>query len=448
MNYQEFKSDVIKEARKAGLTDYELYYSSAVSMEAYTYKDSIERFTNSDGGGACFRCISGGKAGYAATELFTEKTAKELVQSALENAAVIESEDPIILKENGDTYQECTVKPMENMDASRLQQISLDLQKKIFEKEARTTEGTQVIGAYEVSERAIMNSKGLDLSHSVKLGILYPMPVIAEGGEMYDGDEMYVGDLQKVDTNALADAALAEAVSKIGADTVETKKYTCVFSGKMMGALLQTFSQVFFADTAQQGLSLLQGKEGEQAASELVTLVDDPFYADSYIQYPFDAEGSATYTKNIIENGIFKNFLHNLTTAAKAGCVTTGNAGRPGYASPLCIMPYNLYIKPGELTLEQMLEQLGDGIYVTELNGMHAGANPITGDFSLAAAGYLVENGKKTKAIKNFTVSDNFYSFLKKISMVGGDLKFGLPQGQSVFGAPSVRVEDISVAGK
>lgn len=448
MNYQEFKTAVIEEAKKAGLTEYELYYSGAVSMEVSTYKDTIERFASSDGGGACFRCIADGKAGYAATELFTEEAAAELVQNALANAAVIESEDPIILKEVGDTYQACDLKPMKALDASGLQQVSLDLQKKLFEKEKRTTEGTQVIGAYEVRERAIMNSKGLDLSHSVSLGLLYPMPVIAEEGEMYDGDEMYLGDLLKADTNALADAAIAEAVSKIGAETVETKKYNCVFSGRMMGTLLQTFSQVFFADTAQQGLSLLQGKEGEAVASEKVTLVDDPFYADSYIQYPFDAEGSAAYTKNIIENGVFQTFLHNLTTAAKGGCETTGNAGRPGYASPLCIMPYNFYIKPGELNLEQMLEQLGDGIYVTELQGMHAGANPITGDFSLAAAGYLVENGKKTKAIKNFTVSDNFYSFLKKISMVGGDLKFGFPQGQSVFGSPSVRVEDISVAGK
>lgn len=448
MNYQEFKTAVIEEAKKDGLTDYELYYSGAVSMEVSTYQDTIESFANRDGGGACFRCVYDGKAGYAATELFTQEAAIKLVQSALENAAVIESDDPIILKEAGDSYQSCTFRTMEDVDAQTLQQISLDLQKKLFEKEKRATEGSQVMSAYEVSERAIMNSKGLDLCHSVKLGFLYPMPVIEEGGEMYDGDEMYVGDLSKADTNMLADAAIAEAINKIGADTVETKKYSCVFSGKMMGTLLQTFSQVFFADTAAQGLSLLQGKEGEMVASEKVTLVDDPFYAESYIQYPFDAEGSASHTKNVIENGVFKTFLHNLTTAAKAGCATTGNAGRPGYASPLCIMPYNFYIKPGELNLEQMLEQLGDGIYVTELQGMHAGANPITGDFSLAAAGYLVENGKKTKAIRNFTVSDNFYSFLKKISMVGGDLKFGFPKGQSAFGAPSVQVEDISVAGK
>lgn len=448
MNYQEFKDAVLKVAREKELADYELYYESLEDTEVSTYQDEIESFAVKESGGACFRCICGGKAGYAATELFTEEAAGQLVENAIQNARVIESEDPVILKEAGDTYQSCETAKIELPDGGEIKELALKLQKLVFEEEERVSQASQTHAIVEKNERAIVNSKGLDLSHSVCEGLLYSAAIITEGDEMYDGDEIYVGDIKNADLKAIAKKAVSDAVSKIGADTVESKKYPCIFSGKMMATLLQTFSQIFCADTAQQGLSLLKGKEGELIASQKVTLLDDPFYAGSSLQFPFDAEGSATFSKGVIEDGVFRTFLYNLTTAGKDGKKTTGNAGRPGYASPICIMPYHFYIKAGELSLEQIMEETGDGLYITELNGMHSGANPITGDFSLAASGYLVENGKKTKAVHNFTVSDNIYELLKKIDEVGADLEFGIPRGQSVFGAPSTLVRDVSVAGK
>jgi len=448
MNYQEFKEAVIKAAKEKGIEKYELYYESQEGTEVETYQDRIESFSVKEGGGACFRCIYGGKAGDAATELFSEDTAGRLVAHAIENAAVTESDDPVILKETGDTYQDCTVREIERPDAAQLKETALALQKKLFEQDERVTQATQTFVLFQKNERAIMNSNGLDLSHSVSTGILFPEAVIEEGEEVYDGDELMVGDIMKADLSKLAEKAVGQAISKIGADSVDSRKYTCVFSGRMMASLLQTFSQVFYADTAQQGLSLLKGKEGEAVASQAVTLIDNPFYGGSSMQYPFDAEGSASYAKTVIENGIFKTFLYNLSTASKEGKETTGNAGRQGYASPLCVMPFHFYIKPGEITLEEMMSEVGDGLYITELNGLHSGANPITGDFSLAAAGYLIEGGKQKAAIQNFTVSDNFYEFIKKVLKVGKELEFGIPGGQSVYGTPCVEVADVSVAGK
>lgn len=448
MNYQEFKEAVLKAAGEKGLIDYELYYESLENTEVSTYEDAIDSFAVKESGGACFRCIYGGKAGYAATELFTKEAAAQLVESAMKNADVIESEDPVILKEKGDAYQTCEIPESGLPDGTKLKEIALKLQKLVFGEEERVSQASQTQAIVEKSERAIVNSKGLDLSHSVCEGLLYTAAIIAEGEEMYDGDEIYVGDVSKADLTAIAKKAVSDAVSKIGADTVESKKYPCIFSGKMMATLLQTFSQIFYADTAQHGLSLLKGKEGELIASPKVNLLDDPFYAGSSLQFPFDAEGAATFPKSVIENGVFQTFLHNLTTAGKDGKKTTGNAGRPGYASPICVMPYHFYIKPGELSQEQIMEKAGNGLYITELNGMHSGANPITGDFSLEASGYLVEDGKKTKAVHSFTVSDNIYEVLKKIEEVGTDLEFGIPRGQSVFGAPSTLVKDVSVAGK
>lgn len=448
MNYQEFKEAVMEAAKRQNIADYELYYANGTMTEVETYQDTIDRFAVNESGGACFRCVKDGKAGYAATELFTQDAAENLVAHALENAAVIESDDPIILKESGDVYQECTMKKLEEPDSTALKDFALQMQKKILAAEERVTDGSQAYIAFDKSERAIMNSKGLDLHHEYAVGVTYPMVIVAQDGEMYNAYEFYMGDLKNADSDELIAHSLEEAVNKISADSVKSGKYSCIFSGKMMGLLLNVFSGIFFADTAQKGLSLLRGREGEKIASDIVTLTDDPFYKDSCLQQPFDAEGSATYTKNVIENGTFQTFLSNLTTASKAGGKSTGNAGRASYASPISIAPYCFYLQPGTLSQEEMFAQMGDGLYITELNGTHAGANAITGDFSLSAAGYLIENGKKTRAVRDITVSDNFYELLKKICVVGSDLQFNLLNGTSEYGAPSTRVTEISVAGK
>ena len=197
MNYQEFKEAVIKAAKEKGIEKYELYYESQEGTEVETYQDRIESFSVKEGGGACFRCIYGGKAGYAATELFSEDTVGRLVAHAIENAAVTESDDPVILKEAGDTYQDCTVREIERLDAAQLKETALALQKKLFEQDERVTQATQTFVLFQKNERAIMNSNGLDLSHSVSTGILFPEAVIEEGEEVYDGDDLVVGDILK-----------------------------------------------------------------------------------------------------------------------------------------------------------------------------------------------------------------------------------------------------------
>ena len=228
------------------------------------------------------------------------------------------------------------------------------------------------------------------------------------------------------------------------AEPVPSGTYRAIIENKCMPDLLAAFANVFSAEAAQKGLSLLAGKEGEMIASEAVTLMDDPLLKNGLASQPFDAEGVATYTKALIENGKLTTLLHNLKTARKAGVKTTGNAAKAGYAGDVQVAPSNLYLKPGEKTLAQMMEDMGDGLVINDVSGLHAGADAISGDFSLLAQGYTVKNGKKDQAVERITVAGNFYQLLKNIRVVGSDLIF---PGSSV-GSPSVDVGEISVAGK
>ena len=183
-------------------------------------------------------------------------------------------------------------------------------------------------------------------------------------------------------------------------------------------------------------------------AAPLVTLVDDPFHPENPMPMNFDAEGSPTKRKNVIENGVLQTLLYNLKTAAVAGKTTTGNASKAGYDAAVAVRPFTMYLENGTLTEEQLLKQAGEGVYITGLSGLHAGANPISGDFSLQSAGFMIREGEKREYVKSFTVAGNFYDLLKNVTALANNCKLPNAMGSTAFGAPSVLVQGLSVAGK
>jgi len=131
------------------------------------------------------------------------------------------------------------------------------------------------------------------------------------------------------------------------------------------------------------------------------------------------------------------------------GVETTANASKASYSSPVGVSPYVFSIEGGTLTEDELLEKLDTGIYITEFKGLHSAANAVTGDFSLESAGFLVEEGKKTRAVKSFTVSGNFFELLKKVEEISNTVKgLSAPTSFTAYGAPDVLVRDLSVAGK
>ena len=171
-------------------------------------------------------------------------------------------------------------------------------------------------------------------------------------------------------------------------------------------------------------------------------------WADAPMKRNFDAEGSPVCTKKVVEHGRLNTLLYNLKTAAVAGVDTTGNASKAGYDAPVGIRPFTMYIAPGTISEEELLQKVGSGVYINSLGGLHAGANAITGDFSLQSAGFMIENGVKTTAVKSFTVAGNFYDLLKNITALANNCHLPRAMGSTAFGSPSVLVEGLSVAGK
>ena len=448
MNFTDFKELVIAQAKAMGIADYELYYQAGESTSVSAFQHSINQFTDSTEGGICFRCIVGGKMGYASTEALNESEAKAIVERAAANAEVLESEEQVFLGEGGKTYATIDRKPMELPTTDALIAKVLETQEKIYAADPAVIDGSSTQGISEKSITAIVNSKGLDLYHEVTLAGLVVAAVVSNGKEMSNDYQIKLGDLDTIDTDELTKKAAEGALRKLGGDVAPTGQYPVVFDSEAMSSLLQTFSGIFSSEAAQKGLSKLKGQEGQKIAADIVTIVDDPFHPENPMPMPFDAEGSPTAKKSIIEKGVFNTLLYNLKTANVDGKQTTGNAAKGGYASAVGVRPFSMYLEGGDISEEEMLAKVGNGVYINSVSGLHAGANPITGDFSLQSAGFMIEGGVKTTAVKSFTVAGNFYDLLKNVVAVANNSHLPTAMGMTAFGAPTTWVDGLSVAGK
>jgi PmbA protein len=190
-------------------------------------------------------------------------------------------------------------------------------------------------------------------------------------------------------------------------------------------------------------MSFLKGKLGEKIFGDNITLIDDPLSLDAPSQSSFDDEGVACFTKSVVENGVLKTYLHNLTTAAMMGTKSTGNGNKPDISASVAVSPNNLYLKAGDVSFEDMVSSVENGVYVTSVQGLHAGLNPISGSFNLQSSGFMIEDGKVTKPVTLIILSGTLQEMLNNVKHVGSDFEF-----KRGVGAPSLLIESMAISGK
>ena len=447
MEFNKFKELLLQKAKQEGFSESEVYYTKGESISISVYEEEIDKYNISKSFGLSFRGIYKDKMGYSFTEIIDEEAIDMLIKNAKESAVAIESEDEQFIYEGDKEYKSVKTysDKLENIDTAKLIDIALNLEKecKLYSDKVVNVNGCKV--SYSTSDYGITNSKGLDLNTKSNLLCAYVVPIVKHENQKYDGTGYIVASsIDEVNEEEIAKQGVKEALSKIGARSIPSKKYKGIIYNEAMVSLLKTFSSIFSGDSAQKGLSLLKDKEGEIIASELLTIVDDPLLDNGLGSAPFDDEGVATYRKKIISNGKLETLLHNLKTANKDNIKTTGNGFKSSYSSSVGVSPTNLFIQKGEYSLEELMNKLGEGVMITDFAGLHSGANSITGDFSLAAKGYYIKDGKKQYPIEQITVAGNYFELIKDIKAIGNDLNFPM----SSFGAPSILVNTLSIAGK
>lgn len=447
MDFKEFKNILFEKALNEGFEDCEIYYTDGEDISITVYEGEVEKYNLDKSFGLSFRGMLNGKMGYSYTEILDDKAIDMLIKNAKEASKCIESTDEQFIYEGDKYYSKVQTysEKLENIDAAKLIEIALDLEKQTKEYSDKVVNISSCKVSYSSSKNGIYNTKGLELSNKGNLIIAYVIPIVEDNNEKQDGIGYKIADsLEEIDTKEIAKQGVKEALSKLGGSTISSGNYKTIIYNEAMASLLETFADIFSGEAAQRGLSLLKGKEGEVIASNIVSIVDDPLLDKGLASTPFDDEGVATFKKDIVSNGVLNTLLHNLKTAHKVNVKTTGNGFKVSYSSPVSVEPTNFYIEKGEASIKELMEEIKEGIMVTDFAGLHSGANSITGDFSLAAKGFYIKDGKKEYPVEQITVAGNFFDLLKNIKFIGNDLNFPI----SSVGSPSVIVEGLSIAGK
>lgn len=442
-----FVKELFSEAQEEGFSEYEVYYVDRESLSISVYKEEVEKYNLNNSAGLSFRGKFGDRIGYSYTEILDEDAIEMLVKKAKENVLAIENNDIQFIYEGDKEYKEISTyhEELEDIPADKLINIAISMEKeaKKYCNKVESFSGCSV--SYSSGKYGIINSKGLNLSNKSNLLTAYVVPIVKDLDKMYDGCGYVVAkSLNDVKPDKIAKMGVDEALSKIGGTSIASGNYKVIINNEAMVSLLSTFAGIFSGDAVQKGLSLLKDKEGEIIATDIVNLVDDPHLEDGLASVSFDDEGVATLKTYLIKNGKLNSLLHNLKTANKAGVKSTGNGFKASYASPISVSPTNFYIEPGINSLEEMTKKINKGLIITDFAGLHSGANSITGDFSLAAKGFYIEDGIKTHPVEQITVAGNFFTLLNNIEEIGSDLKFPM----SSVGSPSIVIKELSIAGE
>lgn len=450
MEINAFIRRLFERAKEAGLEQCEVYYSGGSEFETEVFKGEIVSYKVSDRRGLSFRALVDGKMGYAATQVLDEEAIDMLVDGVRTNLSLLEDEDEQFLYAGGGEYRplDCYDAGVAALSAREKIDMALEMEKAALAADSRVEQVGDCAVFTSADEQRIVNTLGLDVSHRANMVGGYVSPVAKQADQVNSAFGMFFqSSAEHIDVEQVAQRAVSDAVGGLNAAPVASGSYRVVLRGDVMASILSAFDGVFSAASAQKGLSLLKGREGEVIADPCVTLWDDPHMAGGLASSPFDAEGVPTYQKAVIENGRFTTLLHNLKTAHKQGVRTTGNASKAGYAAQIAVAPSNFYFAPGEKTLEQLLEQVGEGLFITDVSGLHSGADSISGDFSVGCKGFAIRGGKLCEGVGQITLAGNFFDLLRDARGFADEVKFGFPS-QSWVGSPAVYVEKISVAGK
>ncbi len=445
MDIRTLKDRLFESAEKEGFESCEIYYQSGSSFTVSIYKGNIEKYQSSENGGFCFRGLYKGNMGYYFSEALDIDVDKA-VKTAKENAEVITIKDREFIYKGDKKYPSVNVynAALEDVRAEQKIQTALSIERYANEYDSRITVNRSMVTSGD-SYVYICNTEGLEVSEKGNHILAYVEVMAKDGEDTREKGEIWIGtDISGLNEKELAERACKKALSALGAKSIAGGTLKTVIENETFADILSCFLNSFIAENVQKGFSLLKDKKGKQIASDIVTITDDPLMEGGYATTAFDSEGVASHRKTIVEKGILKTYLYNLKSANADGVKSTGNGFKGSFRATVSTAPTNFYIEKGNKSREEAISGIEYGVYINDVAGLHSGTNSISGDLSLAAEGFLIENGSITRSVDQITIAGNFYEILKNIDTVCSDLKFN----SSAIGSPTVVINGIEVSGE
>jgi PmbA protein len=447
---EEAASRAVEAATAAGATDAEAWSEGSSSREVRVHAGEVESLTEASGRGVGVRAWIGSRTGYAYGTDLSDSGLAELAEAAVGAARVADEDEnssapdpsgePVAeikgLRDDGVAQTE-TAEVIEL--AKRIEQVALD-------RDERVTGVEEVVYVDEDSDAAIATSRGVSGKFGVSVAYSFLQAMAAKDSEVQTGLGFGVGRAPRaLDPEEIGAEAGDEASSMLGATKPKSRSCPVVLSERVTASFAGFIGGALCADDVQRGRSPFADRLGDDLASTAYVLADDGVDPDGLASAPFDGEGTPRERTPLVADGKLLAYLHDSYTARRGGARSTGNAARASYRSPPSVSTSNLVLEPGELSLEQLLEQADDGVYITEVAGLHSGVNPVTGRYSVGASGRAISGGELAEPLREFTIAGDLLGTLAAVKAVGSESRW-VPFGGSVRTAPML-VGEMAIGG-
>ena len=424
------------------------YAGESRRTEVKARRGEVESLSGSETRGVGVRVIREGRLGYAwAADPDPGEAADLLIaaRAGAEHTTPDEANvlpDPVPAEAIPDLFRDGQA----SLGPERKVALALDLERVAVSSHPEVPKVEETIYGDAVNRVAIASTTGVAAEYSRTDCWCVAVALAERDAETQTGFSFRVArELEELEWEAAAREAAERGARLLGARKPATERVPVVLDPWAAASFLGVLAGILSAEEVQKGRSLLAGLTGQEVASPALTLVDDGRFEGGPATAPFDDEGFPTGRTAVIEAGILRGFLHNTQTARRDGTSSTGNASRGGYRGVPGVAPTNLLVEPGPLDAGALLREAGRAVYVQDVSGVHSGANPVSGEFSVGATGLRVEGGALGEPLREMTIASTLPEVLRGIESVGSDLRF-FPGGGAI-GAPTIVVGEMTVAG-
>lgn len=449
----------LQAAESRGAREADAFLEKGSGLTIRVFGGEVEKFSYTEERGIGVRVFVGGRPGRAYSTELSPGAIETAVESAVAMAGVMPEDpdrgipEPLLYPDGasdgellGENLRIWGGDPGDTSQADKIR-MALEMEERAMEQDSRVKAvETSVYG--EGSGRVLLaNSRGFRAGYRSSICYGYLMAIAREGGDSSTGFGFSAShSFGGLDAAEAASEAARKAVDLLGSRQVDSARVPVLLDNICAAELLEVVAAALSGEAAVKGRSFLAGKEGERVASDTVTVIDDGLLAGGYGTVPFDAEGVAARSKTLIGGGRLESYLHNCYTASRMGTATTGNAGRSSFRSQVGVSSSNLRLSPGSGNPSELLAGIEEGFQVVELQGAHAGLNPVTGEVSVGAKGLWIRHGEPAFAVSEVTIAGELHELLKSVTMVGDDLRY--PPHLGGTGSPSIVLEGITVGGR
>lgn len=435
-------------ATAAGAEAAEAYGQDERDVEIRVYDRAVESLTEAGSRGIGVRAFaSEGRSGYAFGTSLRDEDLKNLAERAFALAEVSDPDEHAGLP--GETGRgdagDLVAAEFDSWDTAKKVEFAIAVDNAARGFDERVSQVEQTIYADSRATIAIANSAGLADSYEGTGAYAYSSAFAGTGDDLMTG--LGLGIAQGpggLDAEAIGREAAERAVVMIGARRAESRKAPVVLDEFTAASFVGIAAGALSGEAVLRGRSPFVGKEGEEIASAALSLTDDGLIAGGPSTAPFDGEGVARRVTPLIADGQIQNFLYDSRTAREAGKQSTGSARRGSYRGGPGPGASNVIVGAGAASLEDLFAEAGDGLYVTNVVGLHSGVNPVSGQFSVGASGIEIKDGRLAGPVREATIASDLITMLKGVQAVGAERRW-IPFGGSVLTAP-VLVAEMTIA--